>query len=124
MTTRQLRDKVGKRIKEEREARNMSVEELANLLNISTSYLNLIERGERGTVQMRLYRLSQIFGLPIDALFDGKKKTGITAVESRRNKLVSITNDMSEKELECLISAAKGLRGLRPDVAVDDGDDE
>ena len=124
MTTRQLRDKVGKRIKEEREARNMSVDELANLLSISTSYLNLIERGERGTVQMRLYRLSQIFGVPIDTLFGGKKKAGITASESRRNKLVSITTDMNEKELECLISTAKGIRGLRPNVAVSDNDEE
>ena len=44
-----LKKSIGQKIKSERVKKNMRVEELALILNVSESFIRLIERGERGT---------------------------------------------------------------------------
>ena len=73
MTKEQLDSIIGKNINKERLARELSVEELAELLGYTPSAITLIENGKRGTSALTLYKLSKIFGLPVDSFFDGVK---------------------------------------------------
>ena len=56
MTKEQLRYEIGKNIKNERFAYGMSLQELAELLDMKPNALYAIERGVRGTSPMKLRR--------------------------------------------------------------------
>jgi len=66
MTKAQLDITIGKNIQKERLARDLSVDELAELLGYTPSAVILVESGKRGTSALTLYKLSKIFGLPVD----------------------------------------------------------
>ncbi|MDR0273355.1 MAG: helix-turn-helix domain-containing protein [Clostridiales bacterium] len=111
MTKNEIRDLVGKNIRKERIARNISTDELASLLGHTPSSIGLIERGERGTSAFVLYNLSKIFGLPTEEFFSADS----SKPESRNlhEKLTSLISDFSEEEAGFMIYVAKGLRDLR-----------
>ena len=56
-----LKKSIGQRIKSERVKKNMKVEELALILNVSESFIRLIERGERGTSIQLLLQICNVF---------------------------------------------------------------
>ena len=66
----QLRITIGNNIRLERLARKISIEELAEQLNLTPGFVGLIERGTRGTSAYTLARLSEIFNIPIDQIFN------------------------------------------------------
>jgi len=65
-----FRNKLGKRIKELREAKKMSREELAFQINVSGSYIGMIERGENDFKISKIYNISKALKIPLCELFD------------------------------------------------------
>jgi transcriptional regulator with XRE-family HTH domain len=61
--------KVGRRIRELREKRRISMRELGRLSGISVNALSLIERGQTSPSVSTLYRLVDALGVPITAIF-------------------------------------------------------
>ncbi len=59
---------LGKRIREERLRLNLTQEQLAEDINISTAYLGQVERGERHITLDRLIPLSERLGVSVDFL--------------------------------------------------------
>ena len=69
MTKKALRTIIGENIRQERMARNISLEELAAILGLTSGFVGLIERGQRGATPITLLKLSTAFGLPVDRFF-------------------------------------------------------
>ena len=62
---------LGSRIKEERIKKGFTIEKLAEIMELTPSFLGLIERGKRCLSVENLYKISEIFGITIDSLVKG-----------------------------------------------------
>jgi len=111
MTKEELRIRLGANIQRERKARRMSRAELGKHLNIVEGTVGLMERGERGATFLTLYKLADIFEVPIDAFFYGMQ-TNEDAAGRRRKSLTNMLTGLSEKQLEYIIQMVKGIRDL------------
>ena len=86
----------GECIRYYRELRGFTQEELADKINISSSYLGYIERGRQMASIANLYKLSLALAVPIEELLDPslrKEETG-----SLRTVLTSQINNLDEEE--------------------------
>lgn len=66
----EFRKNIGKRIKEIREAKNLSREDIAFACNFSGSYMGMIERAEYDFKISKLYKISKALNVDIKELFD------------------------------------------------------
>ena len=133
MTKERLRLIIGENIRKERSARDISVEELAGMLGLTAGFVGLIERGQRGTTPITLFKLADIFNMSLDALFYSEEEAE-TKLGGRREhrhnvslkKAASLTSDFSDKEMDFVITMIKSLRTLNRPRAIkgDDGEEE
>lgn len=131
---------IGSNIRRERMVRNMSIEELSELLRLSTAFVGLIERGQRGAKLANLLKIADIFSITLNDLVYNK---GVDSLEVRekdeeneevikqqkKDAIMSLIYDFSSDELDFVITAVKGLRTLKRndckgDLGLDDEDDE
>ena len=115
MTKEQLRVLMGENIRNERMARNLSIDELAESLSLTPGFVGLIERGRRGATAHTLSKLSEIYGIPIDGMFRASKDKALSMAEgngipANRKKIASLIVDLTEKELEFVVKVVKGLK--------------
>jgi len=118
----ELRAIIGANIRRERKLRGISIDELGSMLELSPSFVGLIERGYRGATSVTLLKLSDMFEIPIDAFFYHQgdycqkwaegKKSAVMSTDIKRQKLAFLTSDFSDIELDYIISSVKGLRGI------------
>ena len=120
MTKEQLRTQMGEVVRKEREARDMSIDELANLMGITPGFLGLIERGKRGIRAYFIWKLTDIFNISADCFFmnpDNNASSEMdfdkSEVHTKRSKLNSLTTNLNEKELDFLIAMIKYLPKLK-----------
>ena len=120
MTAQELREIAGRNIKIIRKANGLSISELAKLLEITPSYMRLIENGERGGSQITMYKLSKLWDLSIDSLFDaeadlsqpiGKKYSH--HMDPKLIKMLALMDGFIDKEREFVISMIKNLRDIK-----------
>jgi len=107
---------IGKNIRLERDARRLSRDELAELMELTTSHMGLIERGERGATAVTLSKLSKTFDIPIDHFFTSPKRGGLSVREdsdsrpqASRKKIHSLITRLDETELDFVIHTVKGV---------------
>ena len=62
---------LGKRIRDERLKNKLTIEKLCELLDVSPSFIGLVERGTSGISIEKLCRLSEIFQVSTDYLIKG-----------------------------------------------------
>jgi transcriptional regulator with XRE-family HTH domain len=131
MTKERLRVIMGENIRNERMARNMSIDELAELLELTSGFVGLIERGRRGATAHTLLKLSDIFGMPIDNIFLTPENTARTFEEgsfrkskTKRNKIASLISDLAEVELDFVIRMIKGLKSMNHTRILRENDEE
>jgi|GEM_PF-51068 len=112
---------IGENIRIERDLRNLSREELAEILELTTSHMGLIERGERGATSVTLMKLSYALGKPVDDFFHESKKTlsmrekdEKNNMDANRKKIASLTTYLAEHELEFVIDVIRGVIRLNP----------
>jgi transcriptional regulator with XRE-family HTH domain len=65
---------VGARLRELREARNISMRGLAHASGLSANALSMIERGKTSPSVSTLYKLADALGVPITAFFGGQNE--------------------------------------------------
>jgi transcriptional regulator with XRE-family HTH domain len=107
---------IGRNIRAEREFRNLSRDELAEMLDLTTSHMGLIERGERGATAVTLSRLTRVLQLPIDNFF----KLPTPALREERHserstsqkKIASLIANLKEAELKFVIHVIQGINAL------------
>jgi len=112
---------IGKNIRFHRRKNNLSLDELASMLGLSSAFIGLIERGQRGAKLDNLIKLSIIFGVDINKLIygDSNQQQPVPKAkeyDSRQNKLDSLRTlmyNMTEKEIDCVITNVRSIKELR-----------
>lgn len=119
---------LGENIRKERELRGLTLEELAELTGLSSSYLGLLERGERHPSFKVFSFLLDFFGLePNDLMLSVETETQEnhlkeTANDSRRSKcktLEALLRGLNDAELDYLIEHLKLFRKFRTHIPLD-----
>ena len=116
---------IGRNIRLERELRRLSRDELAEMMDLTTSHMGLIERGERGATAVTLSKLSKTFGIPIDHLFASPRKSGLSvrekeddAAQANCKKIQSLLTCLGEEELEFIIHTIKGVIAMNSSLGL------
>ena len=108
-----LKKSIGQKIKSERVKKNMRVEELALILNVSESFIRLIERGERGTSIQLLLQICNVFDLNIGDFFSKKVLTLNEQKENtERQNLLNVINNL----LNFILETLKNLEVMRKNM--------
>ncbi|MCL2404652.1 MAG: helix-turn-helix domain-containing protein [Defluviitaleaceae bacterium] len=120
-----LDEVIGKNIRLEREARRLTRDELAEMMELTTSHMGLIERGERGATAVTLSKVSRAFDIPVDHLFSNPQSGGLTIREddsngpqSTRKKVQSLITCLNESELNLVVHTIKGIIAMSNSIEV------
>lgn len=116
MTKKALRTIIGENIRQERMARNISLEELAAILGLTSGFVGLIERGQRGATPITLLKLSTAFGLPVDRFFKRNENQtdalDLNGKDEKRKKIDALIYDFNGNELDYVVSILKSVRAI------------
>ena len=108
---------IGSNIRYERQKRNLTIEELSEIINVAPGFLGLIERGQRGTSIKNLCKIANFFSLTLDELItkyisnleeDMVKEDDLFT--QRKTTALSYVNNLDLQELEFLISSIKAFK--------------
>ena len=106
---------VGKNIRKERDARKITREMLAEMIDISTAHLGLIEHGKRGASLVALEKITAIFNITIDSLF-GEATPSLCEKLSANNafckRVSALTHQFSEPEQEFIVHTINGVKKM------------
>ena len=97
---------LGRRIKEERQKLNMTQERLAEEVNLSTSYIGQIERGERKLTLDSLINITNCLGVTVDYLL---QESISQEQSSYRDIWTHLLSDATPKEKEMVVNLTKLL---------------
>jgi len=113
---------IGQNIRNEREMRKMTRDELAEIMELTVSHMGLIERGERGATAVTLEKLARTFCVPVDNFFDESEMDSAVLREDGydskgvlmplRQKISTLVSRLEEHELEFIIHVIKGVLAL------------
>lgn len=107
---------IGSNIRFERKRRNLTIEELSEILNIAPGFLGLIERGQRGTSIKNLCRIANFFNITLDQLITMPINPDLTLVKEeaeisqKRTTILTYINSMDEHEMDFFINTLKGFK--------------
>lgn len=94
---------LGKRIKELRKSRDMTQEDLANVLSLSRGAISNLEHGRRGLSLNQLYKLCEVF--KVDVAYFGIEPTGEETIALlERAKLLFESDLPTEKKDELYLA--------------------
>ena len=111
---KQFRVLVGANIRNIRNSRGLTIDDLANVLGVTPGFMGLIERGERGTSSYALLKLSEAFGIPFENFYYGTE--AILDSDNKKvllNKITAMIKPLSEDRLELALEIVKGLGQLK-----------
>ena len=97
---------VGQRIKAEREAKNLTQEELAALVNLSTTHVSVIERGLKVTKLDTFVAIANALDVSADALLID---VVTHSVESVSNELSDMIGKLPRDEQKRILNAVRAL---------------
>lgn len=98
---------LGRRIREERHRLNLTQEKLSETINVSTTYIGQIERGERCPTLDTLIKISNSLGVSIDYLLHDSVTSSSTTL---MNLWVQLTQDLSHNEMDMIIELVKVIK--------------
>ncbi len=101
---------LGRRIREERLKLNLTQEKLSETIDVSTTYIGQIERGERCPTLETLIKISNSLGASIDYLLHDSVTSSSTTL---MNLWVQLTQDLSDNEMEMIIEIIKAIKNHR-----------
>jgi transcriptional regulator with XRE-family HTH domain len=116
MDKREFWDNVRKRIKDEREARGISREEMSQILRVTESFWALIEKGERGTTFFNIYRIAQTLGISLDSLVFGEHEQMADPKSRLRKRIDTQLSQMGQAELVYFSHMLTAYRQLKKDT--------
>ena len=107
---------MGHTIRANRQQRKFTTHELAELLNLSDSYIGLLERGARNPSLDVLLRICELFGItPNDLLLSGAGQCKVSESKSGYNlkmhveSITSLARNLNDKDADIVINLIKGL---------------
>jgi len=100
---------LGKRIREERHNRNLTLEQLAEKCDISSNFLGQLERGKNVPSLKSIIKIANALEVSIDGLlFDNLGK--ISGQNHFINQVAEITKDFTTSQKQIIIEALKLLK--------------
>jgi len=116
MSKEKLRDPaavaIGKRVRTARQARSLTIEQLAEAAETSSQFLSQIERGEQQMTVGKFGRLAKALGVSCDYLI-----YGVSASNDRAALAADYLAGMNCVERDLVSRTIIGLRGLLDEVA-------
>lgn len=100
---------VASRLKALRKQNHLTIEKLAEMVNVSTSFIGLIEKGESGVSLENLYKLAQIYGCSLDYLVAGEDSEN-RAVDSPMSMVGTALHGCNDEEIVFFADLARFLR--------------
>lgn len=97
---------VGQRIKAAREAKNLTQEELAALVNLSTTHVSVIERGLKVTKLDTFVAIANALDVSADALLIDVVTHSVTGVN---NELSDMIEKLPKDEQKRILNAVRAL---------------
>ncbi len=95
---------LGKRIREERLRVGLTQEQVAERIDVSTTYIGFVERGERSVTLEKLACLAECFHVPIDSLIS--ESTASVSDEAQFEKLRMLWNMAAAEDRSLILSIA------------------
>lgn len=92
---------LGMRIRDERKLCNLTQEQLAELVNVSTTYIGLIERGERSVTLDKLAIIANNLHVSIDYLMQDSISLDTS---SRTKRLMQLWSNASPKQQDLILN--------------------
>ncbi len=102
-TKKEINIEIGARVKSARETRNMTQENLAELMDVSPQYISDMERGVVGLSLQSLKRACIVLGVSSDFLLFGKEE------ENRADRLTGKCRGMTDERFGLLLGIAEVL---------------
>ena len=95
-----------------RKQHGLTIEKLALMLGVSTSFVGVLEKGGSGVSIENLYKLAQIYGCSLDFLVTGKEqsKPFDTSSRSKLAVLSSALYGCEDEDIDLFVSLAVFLR--------------
>ncbi|MCD7905271.1 MAG: helix-turn-helix transcriptional regulator [Clostridiales bacterium] len=109
---------IGSNIRYERQLRNMTIEELAEIIGIAPGFLGLIERGQRGTTVKNLCKIAEFFSITVDELLSRDvnglaEKDKISPLDMKKLTVKNLVDTLSEAEVEFVDATIRQLKKMR-----------
>ncbi len=106
---------IGSNIRFERQKRDLTIDELSEILNIAPGFLGLIERGQRGTSIKNLCKIAKFFSITLDTLItcplgDTDAVQEETELEQKRRTALTYLSSLDVNEIDYFISNMKGFK--------------
>jgi len=102
---------LGGKIRQIRLRHNLTIEQLAEIMNLSASYVGLIERGQRGISIEILHKFSQTFNISTDYLLSSDMAEDSSEYSSAfspyHQQIINLTLAYSKADMEFLIEFIK-----------------
>ncbi|MCM1038739.1 MAG: helix-turn-helix domain-containing protein [Roseburia sp.] len=97
---------LGKRLREERIRSGLTQEQTAEYINVSTSYIGLIERGERSVTLEKIILLADCFHVSVDCLLQDFLPSSPSIDEKQ---MLLLWNSATEDEKSIILSVIKSI---------------
>ena len=105
-----LARRLGRRIRELRKARGLTLAALAERLDISENYLGSLERGTRHPSLQLVEAIAQTLGVRVMELFQFPEEGAFPQrYEGAKQKLEYVIGERSEEEVELIVDIAKRI---------------
>ncbi|MCL2197569.1 MAG: helix-turn-helix domain-containing protein [Defluviitaleaceae bacterium] len=105
---------VAVRLRTLRKEHRLTIERLAEMVNVSTSFIGLVEKGESGVSLENLYKLSQVYNCSIDYLVTGDESNNIRYANKPLSQLSTAFFGYDESELSFVADLARFIRANAP----------
>lgn len=99
---------IGRRIREERKARGMTLEDVASKASMNASFLHYIEKNKKKPSLDTVGRIAGALGIPLDVLFSGaplRKPTDDPAVR----RITELVREASPKRRAAILKVVQTL---------------
>ncbi|EKE02051.1 MAG: putative transcriptional regulator [uncultured bacterium] len=100
---------IGKRIKEIRLGKSLSQEKLAEMCNLSVSYISYIESAKKKASLESLVRLGNVLGVTLDTFLNGHQKNDSVEYKS---DLIRIVEDCNSYEKRVIFEVALSMKEI------------
>jgi len=98
---------IGKRVQVARRARNMTQNELAEALNVTTPFLSRVERGKQAMNILTLKQICDILDVSADRILRNNSKESLGLTDS---ELAAMLADCSSGEREALLKLMQTMK--------------
>ena len=119
MADERLRAIMGANIRKKRRERELTIEELSAIVGVSSGFLGLIERGERGMSPDNLLKMISALEMTLDDVYDTTglhnssfAEETVSNRKAKRDKIQTLISNLTEKELDFTIQMIKNIKSM------------